>query len=87
MRKDVQTNLKLVDLLNEWDPFQINNGSYETEIADVLQAVHEINEPSKLARRIQSIYEFSFEKIIPLESCLKLAEELIFIKTNDACSI
>lgn len=87
MRKDVQTNLKFVDLLNEWDPFQLNNGSYETEIADVVQAVYECNEPLKLARKIQSIYEFSFEKIIPIENCLEVAEELLVIKTNDACPI
>ncbi|MBS4213388.1 MULTISPECIES: DUF1871 family protein [Neobacillus] len=87
MRKEIQTNLKIVDLLNEWNPFQLTNASYETEIADVIQAVHELDDPAKLARRIQSIYEFSFERIIPLENCLKMAEELLTIKSNDSCSI
>lgn len=87
MRKEIQTNLMIVDLLNEWNPFQLTNASYETEIADVIQAVHELDEPAKLARRIQSIYEFSFERIIPLENCLKMAEELLTIKSNDSCSI
>lgn len=87
MRKEIQTNLKIVDLLNEWNPFQLTNASYETEIADVIQAVHELDEPAKLARRIQDIYEFSFERIIPLENCLKIAEELLTIKSNDSCSI
>ncbi|MCH6269389.1 MULTISPECIES: DUF1871 family protein [Neobacillus] len=87
MRKEIQTNLKIVDLLNEWNPFQLTNASYETEIADVIQAVHELDEPAKLARRIQDIYEFSFERIIPLENCLKMAEELLTIKSNDSCSL
>lgn len=87
MRKEIQTNLMIVDLLNEWNPFQLTNASYETEIADVIQAVHELDEPAKLARRIQDIYEFSFERIIPLENCLKMAEELLTIKSNDSCSL
>lgn len=87
MENLMRTNLQFVDLLNEWDPFQLENGSYETEIADTIQAIHELDEPDMLAKRIQSIYEFSFEKIIPLESCLKIAIELLVIKENSSCSI
>jgi hypothetical protein len=87
MRKEVEMNLQLVDILNDWDPFRLGNGSYETEIADVIQAVHELDEPAKLAQRIQSIYEFSFERIIPLEDCRKAADKLLIIKANDSCSI
>jgi hypothetical protein len=87
MRKEVQTHLKYVDILNEWDPFQLKNDSYETEIADVIQAIHELNEPIKLAKRIQSIYEFSFEKQIPMESCLTIAKELLAVKAEDSCTI
>ena len=87
MRKELQTNLQYVDALNEWDPFQLKTGGYETEIADTLQAVHELNDSNKLAERIQTIYEFSFEKLIPMESCLKMAEQLLVIKANESCSI
>ncbi|WP_413307625.1 DUF1871 family protein [Bacillus sp. 1P10SD] len=87
MRKELQTNLQYVDALNEWDPFQLNTGGYETEIADTVQAVHELNDSKKLAERIQAIYEFSFEKLIPMESCLKMAEQLLDIKANESCSI
>lgn len=87
MRKELETNLQFVDVLNEWDPFHLKDGSYETEIADVIAAVHELNTPLQLAKRIQNIYEFSFEKVIPLESCLKVAAELLAIKANDSCSI
>ncbi|MBO0958897.1 DUF1871 family protein [Neobacillus sp. MM2021_6] len=87
MRKELQTNLQFVDVLNEWDPFHLKSGDYDTEIADTIQAVHELNDPAKLAKRIQAIYEFSFEKIIPLKSCLKVAEELLIMKENETCSL
>ncbi|MEH7305763.1 DUF1871 family protein [Neobacillus drentensis] len=87
MRKELQTNLQYVDILNEWDPFRLTNGGYDTEIADTIQAIHELDDSNELAKRIQSIYEFSFEKIIPIEECLKIAKELLMIKENDACSI
>jgi hypothetical protein len=87
MRKELQTHLQYVDLLNEWDPFQLTNGDYDTEIADTIQAIHELDDYSELAKKIQTIYEFSFEKVIPLEDCLKVAKELLVIKNNDSCSI
>ncbi|WP_066369902.1 DUF1871 family protein [Neobacillus fumarioli] len=87
MRKEVQTHLKYVDILNEWNPFNLKKGSYETEIADCIQAIHELDDPLRLAKRIQSIYEFSFEEKIPLESCLKTAGELLAVKAEDACEL
>ncbi|WP_026567926.1 DUF1871 family protein [Bacillus sp. UNC41MFS5] len=87
MRKELQTNLQYVDLLNEWNPFNLNNGGYDTEIADTIQAIHELDDCIELAKRIQSIYDFSFEKMIPLEECLKISKELLVIKAKDACSI
>ena len=87
MKSQFPTNLKFVDLLNEWDPFQLKNGSYDTEIADTIQAIHELNDPFKLAKRIQGIYEFSFEKVIPMESCLSVAKELLAVKDSDSCAI
>jgi hypothetical protein len=87
MRKEIQTNLQYVDVLNEWNPFDLKNGSYETEIADVIQAIHELDDAAKLAKRIQTIYEFSFEKMIPMRHCLKMADDLLFIKANESCSI
>ena len=87
MEKQVKTNLQYVDLLNEWDPFQLKNGSYDPEIADTIQAVYELDNPDTLAERIQTIYEFSFDATIPMDKCLKVAEELLMIKENDSCSI
>ncbi|PLS03995.1 DUF1871 family protein [Neobacillus cucumis] len=87
MRKEVQTNLEFVDLLNQWDPFHLENGDYDTEIADTVQAVYELNDPLRLAERIQAIYEFSFEKVIPMEDCLNIAKDLLVIKANQSCSL
>lgn len=86
-KSQLPTNLKLVDILNEWNPFQLKEGSYDTEIADTIQAIHEYDDADVLAVKIQSIYEFSFEKVIPLESCLQVAKELLIIKNNSECSI
>jgi hypothetical protein len=87
MGSEMKTNLQFVDLLNEWDPFELKNGNYDTEIADTIQAIHELDQPEKLAERIQSIYEFSFERVIPIDKCLKIAKELLAIKDNDSCAI
>ncbi|NRD76375.1 DUF1871 family protein [Bacillus sp. BRMEA1] len=87
MRKEVQTHLKFVDLLNEWDPFHLKTDGYETEIADVIQAVYELDDLVALAERIQEIYEFSFEQKIPMESCLLIAKELLLVKAEDSCTI
>ncbi|WP_040203867.1 DUF1871 family protein [Neobacillus jeddahensis] len=87
MRKEIHTNLQLVDVLNEWDPFHINGGGYDTEIADTIQAVHVLNDPAALAGRIQTIYGFSFEKVIPMDQCLKIAERLLAIKASESCTL
>jgi hypothetical protein len=87
MESLMKANLQFVDLLNEWDPFELKNGDYDTEIADTIQAIHELDNPKALAERIQAIYEFSFEQIIPIEQCLKIAIELLLIKENESCSI
>ncbi|MDQ1001023.1 hypothetical protein QFZ28_001423 [Neobacillus niacini] len=87
MESEMKTNLQFVDVLNEWDPFKLKNGNYDTEIADTIQAIHEVDNPGALAARIQSIYEFSFERIIPIEQCIKIANKLLLIKDNDSCTI
>jgi hypothetical protein len=82
-----EMHIRLVLALNEWDPFHLGFGNYETEIADVVQAVHTLDDKHKLAKRIQDIYEFSFEEIIPMDKCEKIAEELLLIKNAGSCSL
>lgn len=80
-------NLLLADELNDWDPFQIGGGSYDTEIADAIFAVYTLNDEKDLAERLQSIYEFSFEQVIPFETCLKVAKKLLLIKNESSCAL
>lgn len=82
-----EMNLMLVDTLNEWDPFQIGAGNYDPEIADIIQAVHDLDDVSMLAEKIQNIFEFAFEEIIPLQTCYTKAMQLINIKNSSSCSI
>ncbi|QGQ47823.1 DUF1871 family protein [Metabacillus sediminilitoris] len=82
-----QTNIQLMEILFKWDPLGYGEGSYDTEIVDVLQAVHIYDDEILLARKIQAIYEFSFEEIIPLKKCEKLSKQLLFIKNNSSCEI
>ncbi|MBM7605457.1 hypothetical protein JOC75_003480 [Metabacillus crassostreae] len=81
------TNIKLMELLLQWDPLGYGEGSYETEVVDVLQAVYAYEEVKQLARKIQAIYEFSFEEVIPLQICEDLAVKLFTIKDNSSCEI
>jgi hypothetical protein len=80
-------HIRLVIALNEWDPFKLGFGQYETEIADVVQAVHTSDNKEALATQIQAIYEFSFEEMIPIEECEKIAYELLQIKHASSCSL
>jgi hypothetical protein len=82
-----EMHIRLVIALNEWDPFQFGFGNYETEIADVVQAVHTSDDTQKLAKKIQEIYEFSFEQMIPINECKKMATELLQIKNEGSCSL
>lgn len=82
-----EMNLELVRLLNKWDPFQIGEGNYDTEIADCIQVIHDLDNAEELAMKIQAIYEFSFEEYIPVEKCLTVARQLLSIKDSGSCSI
>ncbi|QPC47336.1 DUF1871 family protein [Mangrovibacillus cuniculi] len=81
----VELNLALVDTLQKWDPLRIGEENYETEIADVIQAVHKLTDEEKLAKEIQFIYEFSYEQIIPLQSCKSVAKQLLSLKEISEC--
>ncbi len=83
----LEMNLSLLQRLMEWDPLGYGEDSYDPEIADTIQAVHVLSSAKELARKIQSIYEFSFEEIIPLTECTIMAEELLAIKNESSCSL
>jgi len=82
-----EANLQMLELLYEWDPLGYGKGAYETEIVDVVAAVHRIDDLLNLAKEIQGIYEFSFEEMISLEECKKVAQKLLRIKNQISCDI
>lgn len=84
---DSQINLLLADLLLQWNPFQLKDEDYETEIADTIQAVYELDDREELAQRIQQIYEFSFEEVIPFQKCLKVADGLLAVAASGSCPL
>ncbi|HHY71744.1 MAG TPA: DUF1871 family protein [Bacillus bacterium] len=73
-------NEKLKEVINNWDPFGLGPDAYDVEAIDIIQAVHEINDHKYLAKRIQFIYEFSFEKSIPITECQKIARRMLLLK-------
>jgi hypothetical protein len=83
-----EMNFKLREVLEEWDPLRYGIDSYETEIVDVIQALHdEGSDILSLANRIQAIYEFSFEELIPLNKCKNMANTLILIQQQASCEL
>ena len=83
----IEMNRKAVFILASWDPFQLGSEAYDTETADVVAALQGIDHPSDLARKIQTIYEHSFEKWIPLEQCMQIAYKLIAVKFEAKCIV
>lgn len=80
-------NEKIKVVINKWDPLGFGSGAYDVEIVDVIQAVHEINDLKYLAKRIQFIYEFSFEELIPLTECQKIAKKVMHLKQTMGCAV
>lgn len=83
----IEMNRKCVQLLLEWDPFKIGQNNYETETADVVAALQEIDDPSELAKIIQTVYEYSYEQWIPFEDCVTISYKLIAVKFEAKCII
>ncbi|CAH0344601.1 DUF1871 family protein [Bacillus sp. CECT 9360] len=82
-----QMNMELVQALQEWDPIGWGRDAYETEIADCVMAVSDLDDPKELAVKIQGIYELSFEIEIHLKECRAISEKLLLIKHNASCSL
>ncbi|RFU67176.1 DUF1871 family protein [Bacillus sp. V59.32b] len=82
-----QMNMELVQALQDWDPIDWGRDAYETEIADCVMAVSDLDDPKELAVQIQGIYEFSFEIKIDMKECLAISQKLLLIKHNASCSL
>ncbi|HZG71314.1 MAG TPA: DUF1871 family protein [Chondromyces sp.] len=87
MDKTIATNIKLKTILTEWDPFQLGSDCYDTESADAVQAVHQYDDMLSLAKALKTIYEFSFEKTLPIAECKKVAAKLLLVKNEASCEL
>lgn len=76
----MEMNRKAAWVMEEWDPFAIGRDSYNQQIADVVAQLQVLDHPSDLGKKIQSIYEFSFDKWIPLEKCVDISYKLLALK-------
>ena len=85
--ENFELNVEAVRLLEEWDPFQIGEGSYATEAADVVAALQSISDVEQLAEVIQTVYEYSFEQWIPKDECVHMAKKLVQLRHKVTCSI
>lgn len=75
-----EMNRKAAWVMEEWDPFAIGGESYDQQIVDVVAQLQVLDHPSDLGKQIQSIYEVSFDKWIPLEKCVDISYKLLALK-------
>ncbi|EEL48690.1 MULTISPECIES: DUF1871 family protein [Bacillus cereus group] len=78
---------KMVEMVKDWDPFQMGPEFYETEASDVVYVVSTFEDPKYIAKKIQHIYFMSFEEVLAIEKCEKLAEALLLLKEGGSCSL
>lgn len=84
----VQLHMNMLEAITKWDPFQLGEEAYETEATDVIQAYYDTKNKDELSKRIQGIYEWSFERIIPLDQCKELVDTLYKLEDEtDSCSL
>ncbi|WP_036660084.1 DUF1871 family protein [Paenisporosarcina sp. FSL H8-0542] len=85
--ENIEMNRKAVKLLQLWDPFKMGTDAYDTETADVVAALQGIDHPTELAKRIQEVYEHSYEQWIPIDQCVQIAYKLIAVKYEAKCIV
>ncbi|MFD1927570.1 DUF1871 family protein [Sporosarcina siberiensis] len=71
---------KAIAILENWDPFNEGKKAYAHEIADVVLELHNLDDPTDLAKRIRAIYEHSHELWIPIENCVQVSYKLLAVK-------
>ncbi|MCF7616810.1 YugE family protein [Bacillus sonorensis] len=83
--EESQAAVQIIQTVKKWDPFQAGQDFYETEAAEIVQAVYTEDDPEQLGKTIQAVFEVSFDQVLPLEDCIKLAEKLLVIKDSSTC--
>ncbi|WP_203363166.1 DUF1871 family protein [Bacillus sp. REN10] len=87
MDKTMKLNIELGTILREWDPFAVGSDFYDTESADAIYAVHQLDDVDQLAARLKEIYEFSFDSELALEYCRPVAMQLLQVKHHSVCEL
>ncbi|QOV13128.1 DUF1871 family protein [Viridibacillus arvi] len=85
--ENIAMNRKAVHILSEWDPFEIENFTYDTEAAGVVAELQHIDDPTVLGKKIQEIYERTFERWIPIEECIGISYKLLAVKFEAKCIV
>lgn len=82
-----EMNLRAGKLMEEWDPFSIGSDKYGEQITGVLAQLQLLDDPSSLAKHIQSIYQIAYGIWIPLEKCVAVSYKLLALKFEAKCII
>lgn len=85
MMKESRSVTQIIHIIKEWDPFQAGPDFYETEAAEIVQAVYTEDDAERLGEAIQTVFEVSFDQTAPLSECKRLAERLLVIKDSSSC--
>ncbi|MFN2744053.1 MULTISPECIES: DUF1871 family protein [Bacillus] len=83
--KESQAAAQIVQMIKEWDPFSAGADFYETEAAEIVQAVYTEDDRNRLGKAIQAVFEVSFDETLPLEECIKMADRLLVLKDSSSC--
>lgn len=75
-----EMNRKVMHMVEQWNPLNLERESYQVEAEQVLTALQQVDDPSDLGKNIQEIYQHSFQQWIPIEKCVEISYKLIAIK-------
>lgn len=75
-----EMNLRAGKIMEKWDPFAIGSDKYSEQITGVLAQLQLLDDPSSLAKKIQSIYQLAYGIWIPLEKCVAVSYKLLALK-------
>ncbi|MDP4460315.1 MAG: DUF1871 family protein [Staphylococcus hyicus] len=74
-------NIQLYQLLSDWNPMHFDDKTLgDAEVYEMMDAVHQIGNPSEIANAFQNIYRFSFEETLPYDVCLEKAHEATYLQ-------
>jgi hypothetical protein len=82
-----ELNIKILNMIQEWDPFKTATMSNDAEAADVIQLAHQSLGTEDLAKRIKEVYDHSFEVDMSFQECLVLARNIQNLFNDTTCDL